>query len=751
MAADHHQNGLNNRRPRVSNADLTSKISHSIYVTNFPDSVNSRDLWKECSVYGTVVDVFIPTKLSKVGKRFAFVRFIKFGSPKVNGDAVSFVAAAKGVANSLISPSPALVLDDECIKVRDFSNCAMGKIKDLNSILNLQDILVDEGFEDVKLFYLGGRWVMFECSKVETKQNLLKHIGFNSWFHEIKEVPHDFVCEERVVWVDIEGIPLHAWSRETFTKIGKKWGEMLDLEDSSNSSFGRKRLCILTNHPSSILETFKIIVKSRVFMVRAKELFMWNPSFQVLKEKDYVSDNDSLRGEKINDMQIHSSDDEEEEEDGTASEVQRVAESVFGDNSVASSKHKSPADDQQSADPFKIYDLLKKPAVELKDPCQSLSHPPGFTPLVSEVGNHPNEENGDNMNNEVSPRISTKVMNKSQQVQEEISYNSVGQSKASKGGSVLGVLEEVIKVGQAMGYSMEGCEKDVETIIGNQGDDIGGILCIWEKSIFKKEDVTISDYFVAIYGTWIPNKVKILFVAIYAPQDPKYRRILWDYISILISRWNGEVILMGDFNEVRSSNERRGSCFNSCNARFFDNFISSSSLVDVKMEGYSFTWSHPSANKMSKLDRFLVSDGVIDLFPSITAFCLDRHLSDHRPILLCEVKLDFGPVPFRMYHSWFNFVGFDDMVVQTWSSLSFSDRNGMVRFKKKLQELKKIMRVWIKDKNNHLANTKRNISDELHHIDKTLDAGGLSDSLLLRRNDLKGQLHDIKSMEVMDM
>ncbi|GKA14820.1 RNA-directed DNA polymerase, eukaryota, nucleotide-binding alpha-beta plait domain protein, partial [Tanacetum coccineum] len=77
MAADHHQNGLNNRRPRVSNADLTSKISHSIYITNFPDSVNSRDLWKECSVYGTVVDVFIPAKLSKVGKRFAFVRFIK--------------------------------------------------------------------------------------------------------------------------------------------------------------------------------------------------------------------------------------------------------------------------------------------------------------------------------------------------------------------------------------------------------------------------------------------------------------------------------------------------------------------------------------------------------------------------------------------------------------------------------------------------------------------------------------------------
>nr|GEV37409.1 RNA-directed DNA polymerase, eukaryota [Tanacetum cinerariifolium] len=242
----------------------------------------------------------------------------------------------------------------------------------------------------------------------------------------------------------------------------------------------------------------------------------------------------------------------------------------------------------------------------------------------------------------------------------------------------------VIRVSQAMGYLMEGCEKDVESNIGKQGEDVvdslgnsGGILCIWEETVFKKDHITISDSFVAIYGTRVPNKAKILIVAIYAPQDPKYRRVLWDYISILLSRWNGEVILMGDFNEVRNKDERRGSWFNSYNSRLFDNFISSSGLVDVKMEGYTFTWSHPSAKKISKLDRFLVSDGVISLFPSITALCLDRHLSDHRPIILSEVKLDFGPVPFCLYHSWFSYVGFNDMVEQTWRSFSYSDSNGL--------------------------------------------------------------------------
>nr|GEW93332.1 RNA-directed DNA polymerase, eukaryota [Tanacetum cinerariifolium] len=306
---------------------------------------------------------------------------------------------------------------------------------------------------------------------------------------------------------------------------------------------------------------------------------MWNPSFLVVKEKVYVSDNDLVRGEKTNDMQFHSSDEEEEEGKFVASEVKGVAGTVFGDNSVASMNHKPNTDDQQSANPFEIYELLnhKKTNVGMKDSSQSLSHSMGFTPLGSEDGmirNQTNRENGDIMNNESSPKIGAKVMNK---------CDSLGSS--------------------------------------------GGILCIWEETFFRKEHVTNSDYFVAIYGSWVLNKAKILLVAIYAPQDP---------------------------NEVRSSDERRGLCFNSFNARIFDNFISSSSLVDVKMEGYSFTWSHPSANKMSKLDR-----------------------------------LDF-------------------------------------------------------------VSTKRSISDEMRDIDKRLDAGGVSDSLLFRRNDLKCQLHDIKSMEAMD-
>ncbi|GJV27969.1 hypothetical protein Tco_1384417 [Tanacetum coccineum] len=154
----------------------------------------------------------------------------------------------------------------------------------------------------------------------------------------------------------------------------------------------------------------------------------------------------------------------------------------------------------------------------------------------------------------------------------------------------------------------------------------GGILCIWEATIFKKENITISDNFIAIYGTWLSNNAKILFVVVYAPQQA--------------SKKKGVVPLL----QTLTAQER------------FDSFILTSGLVDIKLEGYTFTWSQPSATKMSKLD----------VFPN------------HRPILLREVNVDFGPTPFRFFNSWFNIVGFDEMIQASWHSFSHSDRNAMI-------------------------------------------------------------------------
>ncbi|GKA27959.1 RNA-directed DNA polymerase, eukaryota [Tanacetum coccineum] len=110
----------------------------------------------------------------------------------------------------------------------------------------------------------------------------------------------------------------------------------------------------------------------------------------------------------------------------------------------------------------------------------------------------------------------------------------------------------------------------------------------------------------------------------------------------------GILVVMGDFNEVRCMEDRLGSVYNAQGANEFNSFISNSGLVEIQLEGYSFTWSLQSAKKMSKLDRFFVSDGLLSLFPHLSGICLDRHPLGSQTSLLREVVTDYGPSPFRV-------------------------------------------------------------------------------------------------------
>ncbi|GJQ94394.1 RNA-directed DNA polymerase, eukaryota [Tanacetum coccineum] len=287
----------------------------------------------------------------------------------------------------------------------------------------------------------------------------------------------------------------------------------------------------------------------------------------------------------------------------------------------------------------------------------------------------------------------------------------------------------------------------VSSSVGNSG----GIICVWDSHMFVKDHVSTSDYFLAIFGTWTPTASKLLVISVYAPQDMSEKRDLWVYLSSMINRWDGETVVMGDFNEVRTEHERCGSLFNSLGANAFNNFISSAGLIDIPLGGYSFTWTHKSASKMSKLDRFLVTEGLLINFPNLLGLCLDRHLSDHRPILMCEAKLDYGPTPFCMFHSWFSMEGFDSFVTEKWKGLNVMDSNAIARFKKKLQLLKIEIKTWVKMKKDQISYAKSSITARLVELDSIIDHGNRDAEILTKRTSLSKELIDITSKEAIDM
>ncbi|GJW03090.1 RNA-directed DNA polymerase, eukaryota [Tanacetum coccineum] len=739
--------------------DDVARISTSIFVTNFPETCSAKDLFNTCKQYGHVVDAFIPLKRSKAGKRFGFVRFInvfsverlvsnlctiwidkhklranitRFQRPsgntnvsvpisvgggksinanvKVNtsiprnqkpkGNGTSYVNVVKGpvMQGSSDSDIPALVLEDDCVMSKDMSNCLFGRVKEFASLANIKMSLNNEGFMNIKISYMGEKWIMLEFGDTKALNLFRDNVSVGSWFSQIIQASMDFVTESRIAWVEIEGIPFKLWSENTFKRIAAKWGVMLDIEDQEDECFHSKRICVQTNSQRWISDEFKVIFRGKVFWIRAKETPGWVPNFTDEVDEEENSDVDSKDGVfKV-----------DERDTGDYSDVEGVPETSKDVNSASGNEVNVGVDDN------------------------------GFCDNQSD-------------------------MNLKEGGSESVCSGHFKKSKGPRtGGSILNLLDDVVKVGQVMGYNMDGClaqkaKKDwvqelcvknkvnilalqetkmenmgllcVKSCWGNMTFDFvhsdsvgnsGGILCVWDPNAFRKDSVTLSDYFILVRGVWQQNGMDLLIVVVYAPHDAKEKMMLWEYLTREINRWKGKVVVM---------------------------------VLDLEVEVMAvvLTRSHKSAKKMSKLDRFFVSDSFLNTYPYISAISLERFLSDHRPILLREHHLDYGPTPFRFFHYWCEMDGFSKLVEDAWKECPNNEANAMLNLMVKLKFLKSKIRTWNKLNMASRKNVKDQLKTDLEAVEAMIDSGNGNEEFVLKRMDLVNNLQQVNNLNSMEM
>ncbi|GJS03718.1 RNA-directed DNA polymerase, eukaryota [Tanacetum coccineum] len=247
----------------------------------------------------------------------------------------------------------------------------------------------------------------------------------------------------------------------------------------------------------------------------------------------------------------------------------------------------------------------------------------------------------------------------------------------------------------------------------------------------------------------VSNGKLLLIISVYAPQELSEKKSLWDYLCHVIDNWKGSVIIMGDFNEVRNKNERFGTIFNVHGANAFNSFISMANLEEVPLGGCSFTWCHRSASKMSKLDRFLMSESLLSECPNLSAITLDRFLSDHRPILLRESTHDYGPIPFRFFHYWLEMEGFENFVNEVWREAPVDNSNAMINMMNKLKYLKKKIRVW-NGMRQSPKTRKHVLKQELADLEMIIDKGDASSDTLHKRAEVVKSIQEVDKLCAME-
>ncbi|GJX52074.1 RNA-directed DNA polymerase, eukaryota, reverse transcriptase zinc-binding domain protein [Tanacetum coccineum] len=192
----------------------------------------------------------------------------------------------------------------------------------------------------------------------------------------------------------------------------------------------------------------------------------------------------------------------------------------------------------------------------------------------------------------------------------------------------------------------------------------GGIVSMWDPAVFTKENIWCNDNYVIVQGKWLNITHSYYMVNVYGPQDPIAKATMWNNLITFIQQHHERYVVFGDLNEVRDESKRFGTNFPRSKAHLFNSFVDDSGLKEMVMGGKLFTWMNKSGTKMSKLDRFLLSEEVLDDNPDLKAIILDRLWLDHSHILLHIQKTEYGPTPFKIFHSWFQRKDVDVVVKQ---------------------------------------------------------------------------------------
>lgn len=112
-----------------------------------------------------------------------------------------------------------------------------------------------------------------------------------------------------------------------------------------------------------------------------------------------------------------------------------------------------------------------------------------------------------------------------------------------------------------------------------------------------------------VNGFWGGNNLPCCIINVYSSCVSSAKSELWDRLALVIDQLGDvSICILGDFNSIRTSNERVGRSDNwgRSHIRKFDDFITDSTLIDLPLHGRKFTWYKPDGSCKSRIDRILV-------------------------------------------------------------------------------------------------------------------------------------------------
>jgi exonuclease III len=193
--------------------------------------------------------------------------------------------------------------------------------------------------------------------------------------------------------------------------------------------------------------------------------------------------------------------------------------------------------------------------------------------------------------------------------------------------------------------------------IHNYGNHwMGRIWVCWDPNIVSVQLLSSNEQ--ALSCRVVSHDSKSWFVsAIYGSNKGVERRTLWQEL-IEVKGQIGDcpwLIIGGDFNVVKSHQDKWGTSGLSGYEQDFVNCVNRLEVEDLPFSGLFHTWSNKQAGDSfvsKKLDQVVANFGWLP-FGNTSVEFLEGVISDHSPAMVSDEEfVSYGPKPFKIFNFW---------------------------------------------------------------------------------------------------
>lgn len=160
----------------------------------------------------------------------------------------------------------------------------------------------------------------------------------------------------------------------------------------------------------------------------------------------------------------------------------------------------------------------------------------------------------------------------------------------------------------------------------------GRIWILWQESEFEVNALMSDAHFIQLELVCKSTQGRFALTVVYAPNELAERYALWDRLCTLSRSVLGPWLVMGDFNNVLTVEERIGGLQPNVELMPFKECLSECGLEDMHSSARVFTWNNGTI--WSKIDRALINEAWIRDFSGVEAYFAPENVSDHSPILI---------------------------------------------------------------------------------------------------------------------